>query len=121
MRRYIALITLMAAAWGLSPLTPPASAARQPCAADAAKFCKGVRPGGGRISKCFRAHRAQLSEACKAHRRGELEARRQKCQSDLEKFCKEVRPGKGNLARCLRQHQAELSPACRAAVSAPRQ
>lgn len=37
-----------------------------PCAADRQKFCAGVKPGGGAIIKCMKAHQADLSAACKA-------------------------------------------------------
>ena len=35
------------------------------CAADVEKFCKDVKPGGGRISKCLREHECELSSECK--------------------------------------------------------
>lgn len=39
---------------------------RQACAADMQKFCKDVKPGGGRVAKCLKANETQLSPACKA-------------------------------------------------------
>ena len=44
------------------------SQAKEACAADREKFCKDVKPGGGAIIKCLKAHEAELSEACKASR-----------------------------------------------------
>ncbi len=38
----------------------------QACDADVQKFCKDVKPGGGRVVKCLKANEAQLSPACKA-------------------------------------------------------
>lgn len=35
------------------------------CHEDVQKFCADVEPGKGRMMKCMRKHRADLSEACK--------------------------------------------------------
>ena len=34
--------------------------------ADAKKFCKGIRPGGGRILACLKSHQSELAPACAA-------------------------------------------------------
>jgi len=39
---------------------------RQECKADAEKFCKGIRPGQGRILACLKSHQAELAPACAA-------------------------------------------------------
>lgn len=39
---------------------------RQECKGDAEKFCKGIRPGQGRILSCLKSHQAELVPACKA-------------------------------------------------------
>ena len=36
------------------------------CKADAEKFCKGIRPGQGRILACLKSHQAELAPACAA-------------------------------------------------------
>ena len=36
------------------------------CKADFEKLCAGVQPGGGRIRECMKAHRDQISDACKS-------------------------------------------------------
>jgi hypothetical protein len=36
------------------------------CKADAQKFCKGIRPGGGRILACLKSHQSELAPACAA-------------------------------------------------------
>ena len=91
-----------------------------PCADDAAKFCKGVQPGGGAIAKCLKENENNLSPSCKEH----ISAAKQKiqdfkdvCQGDLDKFCKGVQPGGGAIAKCLKENENKLSPACKERVS----
>ena len=37
----------------------------QACKGDIEKYCKGMRPKGGKLAKCLKQHQAQLSPACK--------------------------------------------------------
>lgn len=68
----LALLTTVAAgpARAQTALTPAqrsaAEAARDACKADFARFCTGVRPGGGRILQCLDAHAGELSPLCRA-------------------------------------------------------
>jgi len=39
------------------------------CKADAEKFCKDVKPGKGRMKKCMKSHKKELSQACKDSRK----------------------------------------------------
>lgn len=39
---------------------------KEACHADAEKFCADVKPGRGRMMKCMKKHKDELSEACKA-------------------------------------------------------
>jgi hypothetical protein len=36
------------------------------CKPDAEKFCKGIRPGQGRILACLKSHQSDLAPACAA-------------------------------------------------------
>ena len=36
-----------------------------PCKEDIKKFCADVKPGEGRIAKCLKEHKAELSTECK--------------------------------------------------------
>ena len=40
------------------------------CKADVDKLCKDVKPGRGRIIRCLRKHREEISDACKAAVKG---------------------------------------------------
>ena len=39
---------------------------REACRADYQRLCHGVKPGDGRIRGCFKAHRGEISPACRA-------------------------------------------------------
>jgi len=87
----------------------------RPCAEDIAKFCKDVKPGGGRIITCLKGHEGELSPLCKDRlweSQKRLDEAKRVCASDIEKFCKDVEPGEGRIARCLEKYTADLSPAC---------
>jgi hypothetical protein len=90
-----------------------------PCAEEIAKYCKEVKPGGGRILKCLDEHEKELSVSCKRkleESKERLMKAQQACAGDMEKFCKDVQPGGGRILKCLREHTQELSPACRQEV-----
>jgi hypothetical protein len=38
---------------------------KEACKEDAAKLCKGTKPGGGKIVQCLKQHEGELSAACK--------------------------------------------------------
>jgi hypothetical protein len=96
---------------------------RRPCADDIAKFCKDVKPGGGRLVRCLKEHEKELSPSCKARMeeaRKKLKNAQQACADDVQKFCKDIKPGQGRIVNCLREHQKDLSPACQATMAQPR-
>ena len=62
-------------AYAADPSAAPAAPAKQemkkegrerPCKADKEKFCANVKKGEGRIKSCLKAHKNELSPACKA-------------------------------------------------------
>lgn len=85
------------------------------CKPDVQKFCKGIKPGEGRIWSCLKSHEADLSQACKDHmakKREEMKEFRTSCKDDAKKFCKDVPRGGGRVISCLKSHESELSAGC---------
>ncbi len=88
----------------------------RPCAEDAAKLCKGVQQGEGRVARCLKEHANELSPACKkniAEMKEKVQEFAQACKDDSAKLCKGTKPGGGRTLQCLKQHEGELSPACK--------
>ena len=87
------------------------------CKADIEKFCKDIKPGGGRVWVCLKSNRDRVSQECANHMALAQEKSRefhQACKGDAEKFCKGIAAGKGRIISCLKSHDAELSDACAA-------
>src|SRR5690242_11857829 len=51
---------------GMKQRAEKAERVREECKADVAKFCQGVKPGGGRIVSCLKGRQADLQPACAA-------------------------------------------------------
>ncbi len=93
-----------------------AGQAPNPCRADAAKFCKGIKPGGGRIIACLKAHEADLSAECREKgvaAKGKVNELAQACKGDLDTLCKDAKSGHGEKIRCLKEHEKDLSESCK--------
>ena len=90
------------------------------CSEEIAQYCKGVKPGGGRLLICLKEHEKDLTPICR-EKVAEIEKRlkeaKQICAADTEKFCKGIQPGEGRIAKCLNEHIEEISLACREKVS----
>ena len=94
----------------------------KPCADDAAKLCKEIAPGEGRVAKCMKEHEQELSPACKANISKFKENVREfaeACKEDIQKSCQGMKPGGGWILRCLKEHEATLTAACKQAMSRP--
>lgn len=77
MKTLISMITLGTLGLALAlPAGAAEKAGKGPCAEDAAKFCKGVEPGGGRVAACLKEHEKQLSQACVEKRAKAAEKRK---------------------------------------------
>jgi hypothetical protein len=87
------------------------------CKADVDTFCKGIKPGGGRIWACLKSNEADLSQPCRdqmAQARERGKEFHQACRPDVKKFCKNIPHGKGRVISCLKSHEADLTEPCRA-------
>jgi hypothetical protein len=58
---------------------------RHACRADFERLCPGVKPGGGRIRECFKAHRSEISPACRAALQGRRAAMRERRAGEMKK------------------------------------
>ncbi|MBI5626079.1 MAG: hypothetical protein HY935_02580 [Nitrosomonadales bacterium] len=99
-----------------------AEAGGRPCADDAAKLCKDVQKGEGRVAKCLKEHKDELSPACKkrvAKAKERAKEMKEECHEDAKKLCKDIQPGGGRIMQCLKQHEGELSPACKENMARP--
>lgn len=114
----IAVFALSAGLGLAAGLPASAEKGKGPCAEDAAKFCKDIKPGEGRIAACLKEHRKELSQACADRKALSAEKRGGKggkaCAADREKFCAGVKPGEGRLRDCLRKNVKNLSEGCKA-------
>lgn len=100
-----------------------AEAGGRPCADDAAKLCKDVQKGEGRVAKCLREHKEELSPACKeniAKAKEKFKEMKEECHEDAKKLCKDIQPGGGRIMQCLKQHEGELSQGCKEHMARPR-
>ena len=89
------------------------------CSKDVDKFCKDVRPGGGRIQTCLKQHEKELSGDCKNKNEKQSQSREEisdQCKEDVKKFCDDTRGGKGRKLVCLNENVAKLSQGCRSAI-----
>jgi hypothetical protein len=87
------------------------------CADDIEKYCKEIKPGGGRILNCLKAHENELSVSCRGkigELQGFIKECEQACAGDIAQFCKEIQPGGGRIIKCLKERDKELSPSCSA-------
>jgi len=84
------------------------------CAADAKKFCAGIRPGEGKITECLKKNADALAPDCKITvSEGRTTIPPSPCKADIEKLCGTIEPGQGRIAECLRKSSAMLSAQCR--------
>jgi len=113
--RAMTCITALGAALLMPHSAFAQSAVAKACAADIKAQCGDVKPGGGAIKDCVKAHFSDLSADCQAAITGAAAARKA-CKADIKHFCADVNPGKAAVA-CLQTHAADLSGGCKDAMA----
>lgn len=114
--------TLAACALGLALAGPaPAQPGAAACRDDVARLCADAPEGRRGVASCLKAHRDELSPACRtrvdarAEKRRRMQRAREACQEDVRELCGEIDSARDRMA-CLRSHGDALSPACREAL-----
>jgi hypothetical protein len=93
-----------------------ASTLAKVCAADIKAQCADVKPGGGKLKDCVKAHFSDLSADCQvAIIRAAAVGKA--CKADVKQYCADVKPGKGAIADCMKQRAADLSDDCKEAMA----
>jgi hypothetical protein len=74
--RCLSAILIAACILGASAQAGEMADIRRYCVSDIERLCKGIEPGGGRILKCLKAHKKEMTVGCaqalqklKAHKR----------------------------------------------------
>jgi hypothetical protein len=90
-------------------------AAEIACAQDLARFCRDVRPGGGRIIDCMNLHADKLDQRCFQAMTAWLLARAnafKACLPDAERLCPHLPPRGPRGRACLLRNADKLSKQC---------
>jgi hypothetical protein len=75
-----------------------------------------VKPGGGKLKDCVKAHFSDLSADCQvAIIRAAAVGKA--CKTDVKQFCANVKPRKGAIADCMKEHAADVSDDCKDAMA----
>ena len=117
MKKIVMSLAALSVLFGLSLTAQTPEMGQKPCREDVNKFCKDIRPGGGRIWACLKSHEAELSAPCREHMalmREKMSGFMQACRSDRRKFCSGIPAGRGRIVACLKSHLDELSEECKA-------
>ena len=104
----------------------PIDAVKQACNTELTTFCKGVKPGDGRVLACLYAFEDKVSDKCTYavyNAAAELEQAvnalkfaASQCKDDLLKYCGDVQVGEGRGLACLEKNEKTVSQACKDAL-----
>src|SRR5262245_32644700 len=116
----VRIVSIVTAVFGLCIARPALAMEDGACRDDVKKFCGDVKPGGGAIKDCIKAHEAELSAGCKekiAMRKEKheekMKAVKEACAADIKQFCANVTPGEGREFACLHAYSDKLSAGCK--------
>ena len=96
------------------------------CKTEIDTYCKGVKPGEGRILACLYANQEKLSNRCEYALYDAASQLQQaitainylasECRDDLKTFCSDVKPGEGRLIDCISKNKEKVSSRCKQAI-----
>jgi hypothetical protein len=122
---FVVVSLLMATGWAQVP-DSVAEGIKKACHKELTTFCKGVKPGEGRVLACLYAFQDRVSGKCEyavydAAAQLEQAAMALKfaaaeCKDDLLKYCGNVEVGNGRVKACLDKNEKSLSEKCKEAL-----
>jgi len=83
------------------------------CSMDAANYCGGIKPGGGRLGACLKENESSLSSECRKEvgsLKQDTATMREACADDAKTYCGGLLGGRR--LKCLRENHDKLSEAC---------
>ncbi len=121
MTKHLRIVSIFGVIFSLIGFARPALAHTEgACKDDVKKLCGDVKPGGGAIKNCMKAHESELSQGCKdnmAEMKTKFEEKRKElqeaCKADIKQFCANVSPGEGREIACLKSNQDKISAGCK--------
>jgi hypothetical protein len=95
MKRTVRLLALVLSVGSLGiAASARAQETQKPCAADAARLCKGVPFGTGEVMACLKSHKSELSPECKM-KVMEHQEKKQHKEMEMEKSAPAPAPSPG--------------------------
>ena len=111
---------------GIAQAKDPVQDALRGCAKELKTHCSTVKPGGGRLVACMKAHEDKLSNQCiyalnRANYRLQSFALALKyvvlqCKADAVKYCPNVELGEGRVLDCLAKNKGKIGKDCDTAL-----
>ena len=96
------------------------------CKTELETYCKGVKPGDGRLLACLYANSDKISARCEYavyDAASQLERAltalsyvANECRDDLKANCADIKPGEERLLNCLEKNDAKVSVRCKQAL-----
>lgn len=121
-RLFLAVIITLAGSIGVSQAQNPIDDAINGCEKELKSYCSMVKPGGGRLVSCIKAHEDKLSSKC-VYALSRADFRLQslalflnyitfQCKDDAVKNCADVKLGDNRVLSCLAKNKSKLATNC---------